>query len=77
MKESSIILNKFEDIVCLANVAENCDFSIDIGKSIHTAYDAKSLLGIMAFGLHNPLKLFYRGNDPKLEEFIESHTTTH
>ncbi|MDY6221782.1 MAG: HPr family phosphocarrier protein [Candidatus Alectryocaccobium sp.] len=74
MKERAIILNKFEDIVCLARVAGKCDFGIDIGKSKNIAHDAKSIIGIMAFGLNNPLKIFYNGSNKYLDEFIESHS---
>jgi hypothetical protein len=54
------------------SAATKCDFDVDVYYNRYTV-DAKSILGVFALDLTQPLTVEYRGYDQGFENFLESH----
>ncbi len=54
------------------NAAEKCNFDVDVYYNRYVV-DAKSVLGVFALDLKQPLTVEYRGYDQGFENFLNSH----
>ena len=68
---NNIKLNS-EDARKLVNLANDCDFDVNISSG-HILLDAKSILGVMALDFRNALRVSFYGNSPELISFLEKH----
>ncbi len=54
------------------SAATKCDFDVDVYYNRY-AVDAKSILGVFALDLTQPLTVEYRGYNQGFESFLDSH----
>lgn len=69
-KEKVVVFDELQDIREFVSAAENCDFEIDVYYN-RMVVDAKSILGMIGFGLKKALKVRYGGSDENFENVID------
>ena len=61
-----------EKVIKLADAEEVCDFDIDITDQ-SAVIDAKSILGVMGFGMQKRLIVTYGGEDVGFEDVLRKY----
>lgn len=69
-KVMTIEFNELEEVHEFVNAASKCDFEIDI-KYNRMFIDAKSILGVMAIGLRNRIKVCYGGKNERFQNVVD------
>ena len=62
-----------EKYIKLSDTEEGCDFDIDISNQ-YAVIDAKSILGVMALGMGQPLAVTYGGKNRGFEHVLSKYT---
>lgn len=70
MHEKIIVFKDLQDIREFVSAAEECDFDIDVCCN-RTIVDAKSILGVIGFGLKTALKVRYGGDNENFENIVD------
>ncbi|MCI5857709.1 MAG: HPr family phosphocarrier protein [Agathobacter sp.] len=73
-KEKVVIFDEMQDIRDFVNAAEACDFDIDVYGN-RVVVDAKSILGMLGFGLKKSLRVRYNGWNENFENIIAKFAT--
>lgn len=73
MNERIIKLTDADDVQEFVRAAGNCDFDIDVSYQ-RIVIDAKSILGVMGFGLERELTVKYGGEDIEFENVLSKYT---
>jgi phosphotransferase system HPr-like phosphotransfer protein len=60
-----VMLNSPKDVAEFVNIASAFDYDIDL-KSGVVYIDAKSLLGVMTYGMKRELEVYARGDKPEM-----------
>ena len=71
MKQRRIMLPTVADANELVSVASKCYFDLDVFYN-RIIIDAKSILGVLSLDLTRVLTVSYDGENPELEEFLDS-----
>lgn len=69
LQQVNVKFNNVEQIRQFVSVIDKFDTSFDLGSG-RRVVDAKSILGVMALDLSEPLRLRYHSNDGEIEEKI-------
>ncbi|MCI9532285.1 MAG: HPr family phosphocarrier protein [Lachnospiraceae bacterium] len=73
MNEKYIKLSDTEEVCDFVRAAGRCDFDIDISNQ-YAVIDAKSILGVMALGMGQPLAVTYGGKNRGFEHVLSKYT---
>lgn len=69
LQQVNVKFNSVEQIRQFVNAIDKFDTSFDLGSG-RRVVDAKSILGVMALDLSEPLRLRYHSNDGEIEKTI-------
>jgi len=72
MNEKVIKLADAEEVCDFVRAAGRCDFDIDITDQ-SAVIDAKSILGVMGFGMQKRLVVTYGGEDVGFEDVLRKY----
>lgn len=72
MNVKQIKFEETEDIEEFVKAAGQCDFDIDVTYE-RVVIDAKSILGVLSFGLSKVLTVKYRGEDAGFENVVQKY----
>ena len=72
MNEKVIKLADAEEVCDVVRAAGRCDFDIDITDQ-SAVIDAKSILGVMGFGMQKRLIVTYGGEDVRFEDVLRKY----
>ena len=73
MKEKKIKFEETEDIEEFVKAAGQCDFDIDVTCE-RVVIDAKSILGVLSFGLSKVLTVKYHGENAGFDHVVAKYT---
>ena len=72
MNVKQIKFEETEDIEEFVKAAGQCDFDIDVTYE-RVVIDAKSILGVLSFGLSKVLTVKYSGEDSGFENVVQKY----
>lgn len=73
MNERIIKLADAEEVRDFVRAAGNCDFDVDVSYQ-HIVIDAKSILGVMGFGMSRELTVKYGGENLEFENVLSKYS---
>lgn len=68
--EKTVRFGDVQEIKAFVLAAEKCDFDIDVYYN-RAVIDAKSIMGMLAIGLHKKITICYGGLNTAFEKFID------
>lgn len=68
--EKTVRFADVQEVKDFVSVAEKCDFDIDVYYN-RAVIDAKSIMGMLAIGLHKNMTICYGGINAAFEKFVD------